>query len=69
MKLQSQLGGGDAFVTNTPNDRKFSSSELNLTFEGLLLGVSRRHHLKGWQQPPPQLGLNLMKGVHQSFRL
>jgi hypothetical protein len=38
---------GDVCGVNSPDDHRFDSSGLTLTFEGLLLRVSRRRHTEG----------------------
>jgi hypothetical protein len=44
--------GGDAFGTTLAKNHRFDSSGLNITFEGLLLGVSLRLYVSGTSSDP-----------------
>jgi hypothetical protein len=65
--------GGDTFGTRLAKVHRFGSSGLNLSFEGLLLGVSLRPHVKGTSSDPRQSVLRINntfdypKGVFVSF--
>jgi hypothetical protein len=54
--FQSQLIGGDTFDKELTYNCRFNSSELNLTSEGLLLGVSLHFRVKVTSSSPRQLG-------------
>jgi hypothetical protein len=55
--------GGDAFIMRLTKNHKFGSSELNLTFERLLLGASIRLRAKGTCSDPRKFGLL----IHDTF--
>jgi hypothetical protein len=50
--------GGEAFRMNSPNNHWFGSSELNLIFEGLLLGQAEGVTQRGSGSCPRELGPN-----------
>jgi hypothetical protein len=55
-EVSTPTHGGDAFGMELTKNRKFSSSGLNLAFEGLLLGVSLRRRVKGTRNEPRESG-------------
>jgi hypothetical protein len=52
VKLQAQLVGVPLFGKELTKDRMFSSVGLNLTFKGLLLGVSLRLRVNATSSDP-----------------
>jgi hypothetical protein len=66
-EVSTPTRGGDTFGVNSSNDRRFGSLGLNLIFNGLLLGVSQRRHMKGWQQPSPRVGPGSAENIHEAF--
>jgi hypothetical protein len=67
VKFQSQLAGVTLSRQNSPSDRRFNSSWLNLAFERLLLGASLRRHTKGTDSKPRELGPKHVKDIHKTF--
>jgi hypothetical protein len=66
-KLQHQLMGVMLSTKSSPSDCRFSSLGLNLGFEGMLLAVSLRHHVKGTDSEPRELGPKHVKQIHDAF--
>jgi hypothetical protein len=62
-EVSTPTRGGDTFGVNSSNDRRFDSLGLNLIFNGLLLGVSRRRHMKG----SPRVGPRSAENIHEAF--
>jgi hypothetical protein len=48
--------GGNTFSTELTKNYRFSSSGLNLAFEGLLLGASHCFYVKGTHNEPRESG-------------
>jgi hypothetical protein len=67
VKFQPQLIGVTLSAQNSPSDRMFCSSGLNLAFEGLLLGVSLRCHTKGTDNDPHESSPKYAEGVHDAL--
>jgi hypothetical protein len=67
VKFQPQLAWVTLLVQNSPSDHRFGSTGLNLTFEGLLLGVSLQHHVKGTDSDPRESSMKHVEGVHDAF--
>jgi hypothetical protein len=59
VKLQPQLTGVMLLAKSSPSDCRFGLKGLNLTSEGLMLGVSLQHHVSDTGGKPHELDIRL----------